>query len=491
MSSDEVAITDAAVTHASARAQDRAALRLAFMGLAGASIEWYDFLLYGTAAALVFPTVFFPADLPPLVSLLASLSTFAVGFVARPVGAIIFGHMGDRLGRKRTLAAALLLMGIATTVIALLPPYRTAGAISPIVLVLLRFLQGLAVGGQWGGATLLATENAPKARRGWYGGITQAAPSTGVLLANIAFLVVSGVTSPEFFMTYGWRIPFLLSVVLVGLGLYVQFRVEETLAFRKLHDRQGGADGAPEPSADRTTASPAMKRTSPIVEALRRYPARIFLAAGVFLPSNAGFYLAITYVVAYGTSAAGLQLPRNLMLSGVLISSVISIPAAFVAGALSDRYGRRRVIMAGVAGLGLWGYAMFALIDTRSLLWISLGLAGAGVMNSVMYAPLAAMFAELFETRIRYSAVSMAYQFAAIGGGAVTPILATTLYAKFHTNVWIATYMAATCVVSLCCIARLRETVAADLEESVECRRQHVEPTRAGQRSTSRQTPGP
>lgn len=469
MSSDRAAIGNATDARENV-GEERGALRLALMGLAGASIEWYDFLLYGTAAALVFPTVFFPSTLPPLVSLLASLSTFAVGFVARPFGAIVFGHMGDRLGRKRTLAAALLLMGIATTLIALLPPYHVAGVFSPIVLVVLRFLQGLAVGGQWGGATLLATESAPNARRGWYGGIAQAAPSVGVLLANIAFLVVSGATSTEVFLDYGWRIPFLLSIVLVGLGLYVQFRVEETLAYRRLQDQRGSsaeAATAREPLVHAPNDTGAVtRRTSPVIEALRKYPARILLASGVFLPSNAGFYLAITYVVAYGTSAAGLQLPRNFMLTGVLISSICSIPCAFLAGALSDRFGRRRVIMTGVAGLGLWGFAMFALIDTRSLVWISVALAGAGAFNNLMYAPLAAMFAELFETRLRYSAASMAYQFAAIGGGAVTPILATSLYAKYHTNVWIATYMAATCVLSLFCVSRLKETVAASLEES-------------------------
>ncbi|MGB7740680.1 MAG: MFS transporter [Steroidobacteraceae bacterium] len=468
MSSDQATSGDA--VHADpVAAPERSPLKLALMGLAGASIEWYDFLLYGTAAALVFPTVFFPANMPPFVSLIASLSTFAVGFVARPFGAVLFGHMGDRVGRKATLATALVLMGVATTLIAFLPSYRSAGVFSSLALVLLRLLQGLAVGGQWGGAALLATESAPKGRRGWYGGIAQAAPAVGVLLANVAFLAASGSMSPEAFLAYGWRIPFLLSVVLVGLGLYVHFRVEETHAYRKLQlPVPSPADAPADPAVlgmNAHAAQPLPRRPSPIIEALRMYPGRILLAAGVFVPSNAGFYLGITYVVAYGTSAAGLQLPRSIMLGAVLISSVVSIPVGLLAGNLSDRYGRRRVIMTGVMLLSVSTFAMFALIETRSFLWISVALAVSGSLTNVIYAPLAAMFAELFDTRVRYSAMSLAYQLAAIAGGAVTPILATSLYARYHTNVWIATYMAVTCAVALACVIRLKETVARDLEE--------------------------
>jgi MFS family permease len=447
----------------------RSPLKLALMGLAGASIEWYDFLLYGTAAALVFPTVFFPATMPPFVALIASLSTFAVGFVARPFGAVLFGHMGDRVGRKTTLAAALVLMGGATTLIAFLPSYHSAGVFSPIVLVLLRLLQGLAVGGQWGGAALLATESAPKERRGWYGSIAQGGPTVGVILANVAFLAVSGALSPEAFLAYGWRIPFLLSVVLVGLGLYVHFRVEETQAYRKLQTPNPPPAAVLADHADLKmtvhSAPPLPGRPSPIIEALRLYPGRILLAAGVFVPCNAAFYLGITYVVAYGTSAAGLQLSRSTMLGAVLVASVVSLPALLLAGKLSDRYGRRRIIMTGVTLLGGWAFAFFTLIETREFLWITVALAVSGAFNSVIYGPLAALFAELFDTRVRYSAMSLAYQFAAIAGGAVTPILATGLYARYHTNLWIATYMAATCAVALACVIRLKETVARDLEE--------------------------
>ncbi len=222
MSKDGAALVD------SIRAQDTAALKHALMGLAGASIEWYDFLLYGTAAALVFPTVFFPATLSSFVALIASFSTFAVGFVARPVGAVLLGHMGDRVGRKTAFAVALIIMGPATTLVGVLPSYHTAGVFSPLALVLLRFMQGIAIGGQWGGAILLATENAPQSRRGLYGSIAQAGVPVGIVLANLAFLSTSSAMSSESFMAYGWRIPFLFSLSLVGLGILIYFRVEDT-----------------------------------------------------------------------------------------------------------------------------------------------------------------------------------------------------------------------------------------------------------------------
>ncbi len=417
-------------------------MKRALMGLAGGGIEWYDFLLYGTASALVFPALFFPATLPPFVALIASFSTFAVGFVARPFGAVLFGHLGDRVGRKTTLAAALVLMGTATTLIAFLPTYHSVGVFAPLALVLLRLLQGLAVGGQWGGATLLATENAPPSKRGLYGSITQLGVPAGVLLANIAFLTASGATTPEAFMAYGWRIPFALSIVLVGLGLFMHFRLEETVAFRL----QSGP-----------------KAQSPILEALRQYPARILLAAAASVPSNVSFYIGITYAVAYGTSATGLQLPRSTMLGAVLVSCLISAPVTLLAGALSDRYGRRRIIMAGILFQGAWVFGFFQLIETRSFLWISAALTVSGVFNCLMYGPLAAMFAELFDTRVRYSAMSLAYQISAIVGGGFAPIIATVLFARYHTNMWMAAYMAAVCALSLACVSKLTETRGIEL----------------------------
>jgi MFS family permease len=430
---------------------DRAALKLSLMGMAAASIEWYDFLLYGTAAALVFPTVFFPATMPPFVALIASFSTFAVGFIARPFGGILFGHVGDKIGRKKALVSALLLMGLATMLIAFLPSYHAAGAFAPLTLVLMRLAQGLAVGGQWGGATLLATESAPSARRGLYGGIAQAGVFIGVLLANVAVLAASGITTPEGFMTYGWRIPFLFSGALVGLGLVVHYRVEETEAFKRLQQAAAEREGA---------AASARRSRPPLLAAVRTYPSRIVLAAGILLPLHAVFYVVVTYAIAYGTSASGLQLPRSTMLGGVLIAQIIAAPITVLAGALSDRFGRRPIITTGIGLMGIWALAFFPLIETRSFAWISVALTLAACSNALAYGPLGTMFAELFDTGMRYSAMSLAYQLGAILGGGFVPIIATTLFARFHTNTWTALYITFASSVALICLSRLQETAA-------------------------------
>lgn len=460
-----------------ARAQETSALKLALTGLAGASIEWYDFLLYATAAALVFPTVFFPATMSPFVALIASFGTFAVGFLARPVGAVLFGHMGDRLGRKAAFAVALTMMGAATTLIGLLPSYRTAGMFSPLALVLLRFTQGLAVGGQWGGATLLATESAPNSRRGLYGSIAQVGVPAGVMLANLALLAANGATSPEAFMAYGWRIPFLLSVVLIGLGIFVHFRVEDTAAFRQMQESKPSPAnrpaGSPMPDTP-TRATKSMRgHSSPVLEALRLYPKLIFLAAGAYTSNNVGFYVVITYAVAYGTSVGGLHLARSTMLAAVLIAQTASIPILLLAGTLSDRHGRRRVFMTGVVLWGVWAFVLFPLIETRSFLWITVAISVGVCFGSLTYGPLAAMFAELFSTRVRYSACSLAFQIAAILGGGLAPIIATGLYAKYHSNISISVYIASACALSLVCVSMLRETRNTDLDE-------YAEPTAAG-----------
>jgi MFS family permease len=450
-----------------ALAQDRAALKHALMGLGGASIEWYDFLLYGTAAALVFPTEFFPVTLSPFVAVIASFSTFAVGFVARPVGAMLFGHMGDRAGRKTTFAMALITMGTATTLIGVLPSYRTAGAFAPLTLVLLRFTQGLALGGQWGGAILLATENAPKSKRGLYGSITQAGVAFGLIMANGAFLIANAATSPAAFMAYGWRLPFVISIVLVGLGVFIHYRVEDTAAFRQLPQ---ATPSSVEPMAGSSTraATPMRVHRSPVLEALCLYPRSIFLAAGAWAYGNLAFYIFITYVVAYGTSVAGLRLPRSLMLFAVMVSPLVQVPTVIWAGALSDRYGRRRIVMTGAVLTGIWAFFLFPLIETRSLLWITVAVGIGTATMALSYGPLAAMFAELFSTHLRYSAVSLAYQLSAIVGGGLGPIIAAALYARYRTNFWLSVFMSATCAMSLVCASMLKKTHDTDPVEQPE-----------------------
>ena len=424
----------------------RAMLKIALLGLAGTSIEWYDFFLYGLGAALVFPTVFFPKSMPHVVALLASYSTFAVGFFARPLGALLFGHFGDRLGRKRALAAALVLMGVATTLIGCLPTYATAGAISTVLLVVLRFMQGLAIGGQWGGATLLVVENAPpRSARLSMAASRRSAP------ANLAFIVASALAPPGAFLDWAWRLPFFLSVLLVALGLYVHFRVEDTRAYRELRQRV-----AHDP--------PAATRT-PVLELLTRQPRLICLAAGSFVATNVIFYIVIAFSVSYATAVDGLNVSRTLVLGAILLGSGIQAPALLVFGALSDRWGRRRIFMTGAALSALFAFAIFPLIETRSPFGIALAVGVAQGLTAMMYGPQAALFGELFKTRVRYSGVSLGYQLGSIFGGALAPVIATAITARFHSTLGISSYIAIACLVSFVSVALLGETSAVDLNE--------------------------
>ena len=422
--------------------------KLALMGLAGTSIEWYDFFLYGIGAALVFPTLFFPNTLPTAIALLASFSTFTVGFLARPVGALVFGHVGDKIGRKSALATALVLMGVATTLIACLPSYAVAGPIAPTLLVLLRFAQGLAIGGQWGGAMLLVVENAPAHRRGFYGSFAQMGAPMGVVLANLAFLAVAAFTPKEAFLVWAWRLPFLLSVLLVGLGLYVHFRIEDTLAYRKLREKQ--------------TPLQASTR-SPILEALRQHPKQILLAAGSFLSTNVIFYVLIAWCVSYATKPDGLGVSSTLILTAVLIGSGSMAPALVLFGAISDRFGRRRIYMAGAALSAMFAFAIFPLMETRTLLGMSAAVAGAFTFTAMMYGPQAALLGELFSTKVRYSGASLGYQIGAICGGGLAPLIATAIYSRSHSTFGISVYLAVVSLISLVSVACLSETSRVDL----------------------------
>jgi metabolite-proton symporter len=437
---------------APARPDERSIRKVALTALAGTSIEWYDFFLYGTAAALVFPTAFFPAGMPPVVALLASFSTFAVGFVARPIGGIIFGHYGDRLGRKKALVVALILMGAATTLIGCLPTYASIGVAAPLLLIVLRFLQGIAIGGQWGGAVLIATESAPPERRGFYGSFAQVGAPVGVILANLAFLLMSTNTSPEAFMQWGWRVPFIASVVLIGIALFVQLRLEDTVEFIKL--KQSGA-------AKQSKTAAAATQRSPVLEALRTHPRQIALAAGAFLAVQVPFYILIAFVIAYGTGAAGPGVSRNTMLSGVLVGAIAMIPALLLAASWSDRHGRRGVYMTGAALLAVWSFAIFPLIDTGSFLWICVSLAVGQALVSMMYGPQAAFVAELFSTEVRYSGASLGYQLGAILGGGFAPIIATALLAEYKNTFGISVYMAIACAITIVSTWMLSETAGA------------------------------
>jgi MFS family permease len=443
------------------RIDERFIRRIALTALTGTTIEWYDFFLYGTAAALICPAVFFPADMPAAVALLASFSTFAVGFVARPLGGIVFGHFGDRVGRKKALVVALIMMGLATTLIGCLPSYASLGAAAPVLLIVLRFVQGIAIGGQWGGAVLIATENAPPARRGFYGSFAQVGAPAGVILSNLAFLLVTANTSQQAFMHWGWRLPFLFSITLIAVALFVQLRLEDTAAFLKLRQTGQGREGQLEAHA----ATKRERRRSPVLEALRTHPKQIALVAGASLAVQVPFYILIAFVVAYGTGAMGPHVSRSMMLAAVLVGAVVMVPSLLIAAVWSDRYGRRGIYMAGAALLAAWSFAVFPLLDTGSFLWICVGIGVAQVFVAMMYGPQAAFVSEMFSTDVRYSGASLGYQLGAILGGAFAPIIATALLAEYHRTVGISIYMAIACAITIVSIGLLRETAGSNMEK--------------------------
>jgi MFS family permease len=420
--------------------------RVAMTSLAGTSIEWYDFFLYGTAAAVIFPKAFFPQELPTMVLLIISFSTLAVGFLARPLGGIIFGHFGDRIGRKRTLVVALMMMGVATTLIGFLPTYASIGIAAPLLLVALRFIQGLAIGGQWGGAMLLVTESAPSDQRGWYGAYAQAGAPMGVILANLAFIGVSSSMSDEAFMDWGWRLPFIASIVLIGISMYIQLKIEDTEAFRSLSDAQS-ADDKPAAAVER----------SPVVEAIRKYPKRIMLAAGAFLSVQVTFYILIAFVIAYGMNSPSVELSRDTMLTAVLVAAAIMVPTQFYFSGLSDRIGRKNVYRWGAILTGIWGFILFPLIDTGDPVMIGFAITMGLLFLGMQYGPQAAYFTELFSTEVRYSGASLGYQIGAILGGALAPTIAVLLWNEFGIF-YVSVYIAIAALLTLWSLSQLEET---------------------------------
>jgi MFS transporter, MHS family, shikimate and dehydroshikimate transport protein len=449
---------------ANQEAPERSILKVALAALAGSSIEWYDFFIYGTAAALVFPDLFFPG-FGDTAGTILSYSTFAVGFVARPVGGLIFGHFGDKFGRKRALVTALILMGIGTTAIGLMPGYGTIGIVAPILLVTLRFLQGVCIGGQWGGAVLLATESAPSEKRGFYGSFAQMGVPVAVLISNIIFLIIAATLGDEALVAWAWRIPFLLSVLLIGLGLYIQLRLEDTPAFRHLQEYREQHQSEEE---QREAAEAA---GSPVWEVLRTYPKEIALAAGAFISINANFYLLITYILDYGTAEVGL--PQSTVLTAVLISSVAGLMAIAGFAALSDVIGRRLPFIGGAVLLGLWTlFAFWPLVDSGSPGALVLALVLAQIFLSMMYGPQAAFYSEIFTTKVRYSGASMGYQFGSVFGGALAPIIATSLLAATGTSFAVGAYMAVVCAISGICAFLLAETYGRSMDEAEETSRE-------------------
>jgi metabolite-proton symporter len=409
----------------------------------GTAIEAYDLYLYGFAAAFVLGPLFFPG-FSETAQTLAAFATFAASFLARPLGAILFGHFGDRLGRKAMLVLSLLVMGFATFFIGLLPGFDTLGVAAPLLLVVLRFLQGVGFGGEWGGAVLMSAEDAPRGRRGFYASFPQLGPPVGFLFASGAFLVVTTTFSDAGFQTFGWRIPFLVSIVLVGIGLYVRIRIAETPVFRRAMEEQ---------SASRV----------PILELVRRYPKELILTTGTMVVLFGTFYIFSTFAPSYETTQLGLGTSTTLYITmTAVIFMGLTIP---VSAAVSDRVGRRNLCLAAAALFGLWAFPMFWLVDTGEPLLIILSFAVLMVIYGMMFGPVAAFFSEQFETRVRYSGISLGYNLGGIVGGAFTPIIATELFASTGASWSISLYIVALAAISLLSVFLLSETYSKDLSD--------------------------
>lgn len=433
---------------------ERDVFRVATIAATAASIEYYDFFIYGLAAALVFPSVFFP-DQGTVTGILLSFATFGIGFLARPLGGIIFGHFGDVIGRKRTLVIALVTMGIASTAIGLLPSYAMVGMLAPILLTVMRFIQGIAIGGQMGGVVLLAVEAAPAGRRGFFGSFSSLGAPGGVLLANVSFLIITAVVPRESLVQWAWRLPFLLSLGLVALALYVHVKLEDTPAFRRLQEQREHGD------------RPAVPARSPVITVLRTYPREVALSAGSYIGINLTYYLFITFVVAYGTNPNYLGLPYSTLLLAILIGSTGQLVALPLAGYLSDRVGRSRVYISGAAGLALFAFPFWMLVDTGEFWLITVAMfIGLGVLHSLMYGVQPAFFAETFSTDVRYSGVSLGIQTGSVIGGAFAPMVATALLAQFG---WpsVALYMIAGCLITLASVHLLARRNREALRDSV------------------------
>ncbi|WP_433036515.1 MFS transporter [Actinomycetospora sp. CA-053990] len=400
----------------------------------GTSIEWYDYYIFGTAAALVFGTLFFP-QFSSVAGTLAAFGTFAVGFIARPLGAAVIGHYGDRIGRKAMLVLTLLLTGGATALIGLLPTYAAIGIGAPLLLVLLRLLQGFGVGGEWGGAVLIATEHASPRRRAVYGSFAQFGVPIGVLTSNLAFLAVAGL-SDEAFLSWGWRIPFLLSIVLVVVGFVVRSRLQDAPEFEQV-------------KAKRETS------TVPFTELLRRHPRVLGLASLASIAPPAVGYTVIVYMLSYGTTA--LDYERTTLLTLIMLSTVVWVATIVVAALLSDRYGSRRVFIIGAVTAVIWPVPMFALVNTGSAGLAGLAFAVAAVVQGIMAGAQGGLFSEIFPVRVRYSGISIAYQVGGMVGGAITPLVATALYGATGSSTPIALYVTALSLLSLVAVFGLRE----------------------------------
>jgi metabolite-proton symporter len=424
----------------------RSLARIVSASLVGTTVEWYDFFLYSSAAALVFNKLFFPtAD--PLTGTLLAFTTYAIGFLARPIGGLVFGHFGDKIGRKKLLVLSLLLMGAATFGMGLLPTYATIGVAAPILLTLLRLVQGFALGGEWGGAVLIVSEHGGAERRGFWASWPQCGAPGGNLLATAVLAVLAAVQTDEAFMSWGWRIPFLLSAVLVVIGLWIRLAVAESPVFL---------------AAQRKAEARGVAERAPIVQVFRHSWRQVLIAMGARMGENVSYYVITAFILVYVTTS--LDLAKSVGLNAVLIGSAVHFATIPLWGALSDRVGRRAVYLFGAVGMAVWGFVFFALLDTRSFGVIVLATTVGLVLHGAMYGPQAAFFSELFGTRVRYSGASVGYQLASILAGAVAPLVAVALLDAWDSTLPVSLYLAAMCVLTIVAVLVARETRGAALE---------------------------
>ncbi|MBV9248742.1 MAG: MHS family MFS transporter [Acetobacteraceae bacterium] len=412
----------------------------------GTTVEWYDFLLYATVTGLVFAKLYFPTS-DPLVGTLQAYAIFFVGFVARPVGAAIFGHYGDRIGRKATLIATLLITGLATVLVALVPTYEQIGIWGAIILLVLRFIQGVGVGGEWSGSVLLAMEWARgNKNRGSIASWPQFGGPAGIALANLAVLVFSAISGDQF-LTWGWRIPFLISIVMVAIGLYIRLGIFETPVFSKVIEEEQVA-------------------RTPALEVFRRHPKQLILSATARMAEQGPGYVYIAYIFTYGTTV--LHQPRDLLLTGLLTAAILGFLWVPVAGYLSDRVGRRRMYTIGAITSGIYGFVYFALLGTMSPFWIFIGIALSLLPIMTLYGPQAALIAESFPAALRYSGAGIGYQAASIIAGGPAPFIAAALFARFQTGYAIAGYIVVCAIISIVSAALLKDYTNKDLAQAHE-----------------------
>ena len=435
-----MATTYAPLTDAEHSAQLRKAV---IASTIGTTIEWYDFFLYGTAAGLVFGKLYFPHE-EPLTATLAAFGTYFVGFVARPVGAAIFGHYGDRIGRKATLIATLLCMGLATFAIAFVPTYASIGMWGAVLLTVLRALQGIGVGGEWGGSVLLAMEwSRTHGQRGLVASWPQFGVPAGLFLAQVAVLAFSAWSGDQF-LVWGWRIPFALSIILVGIGLWIRLGILETPVFQKLLDQE-------------------KIEKAPIAEVIRKQPKEIILSALVRLSEQAPFYIFVAFIFSYAVGT--LHMSRNFILTAVMVAALVSFVSIPLSGHISDLIGRRRMYLIGVVATGLFGFLYFGMVDTAIPSAVFIAIVLSLIPHDIQYGPQAALIAEAFTPRLRYSGASLGYQLASVIAGGPAPIIATALFAHYQSGYAIAIYIAGCAVVSAIAASFMPDYTGKDISE--------------------------